>query len=249
MKVVSTVQARMGSTRLPGKTLMEISGRSVLQHIVDRIRRARTIDEVIVATSTNKLDDAIEELCKKNNIKFFRGPEENVQDRVLQALKFYKADVNVEMFADNPCPDPDLIDEIVKFYLNNSYDYVSNFIKTTFPPGLEVQVYRAQVLEKAADLSKEHKYKEHVSLYIYTHKDIFSCFNYEAPQRLRGYLDVHMELDTPEDFKFIKFIYDSLYVKNPGFTTDDILRLIDNNPGIKEVNKDIPRRWYAFREG
>ena len=238
----------MGSTRLPGKSLMKIAGKPILQHIVERIQRAKLVDDVVVATSISNKDDAIEEFCKENRILFFRGSEDDVRDRILKAVKYFKADVNIEMFADNPCPDPKLIDEIVKFYLDNSYDYVSNFIKTTYPPGLEVQVYKTEVLEKAALLSSELRYKEHASLYIYTHRDIFSCFNYEAPKELRNFTDVHIELDTMEDFHLIKFIYDALYSNNPSFTTQDILKLIEENGHIKEINKNVSRKWCAFRE-
>ena len=142
-KVVATIQARMGSSRLPGKVLADIHGHPMLKRQINRLKRSRLIDEIIVATSTSRKDNQIEEFCIQNKIKVFRGSEKDVLGRIANLLEKFKFDIHVELYGDSPLLDVSIIDEMIcLFYKYHSdYDYFSSSLKTTYPPGLEVSVY------------------------------------------------------------------------------------------------------------
>src|SRR6266511_3391616 len=141
MKIVSTIEARMGSRRLPGKTLAPIMGRPTLELLVERLRRAKQVDEVVVATTTEPEDDSIEELCRQLQVGCFRGSSEDVLDRVLRAAQEFRASLIVEMTGDCPLLDPAVVDDVISLYLSAKYDYVSNIVERTYPRGLDTQVF------------------------------------------------------------------------------------------------------------
>ena len=148
-KVVAIVQARMGSTRLPGKVLMDISGWSMLWHVVNRVRQAKWVDKVVVATSGSVSDDPVATLCEQEGIPCFRGSEDDVLDRYYQAAKWIGANVIVRITADCPLIDPYVVDDVVKHYVDGDYDYVSNTAPPTFPDGLDIEVFSFEALERA----------------------------------------------------------------------------------------------------
>src|SRR3989338_7348983 len=146
--VNAIIEARMGSTRLPGKTLLPIVGKPAIGLLIERLRIAKKINEIILATTINPEDDAIEKFCNENNTKCFRGSSEDVLNRVYSAAKIYDADIIVEVTGDCPLLDPWLIDECIDIFLMEDYDYLSNFIEQSYPPGIDVQIFTFKVLER-----------------------------------------------------------------------------------------------------
>jgi spore coat polysaccharide biosynthesis protein SpsF len=228
----------MRSSRLPGKVLRPIVGKPMLQLLIERLRRARRVNQIVVATTDNPADDAIEQLARRLNIACFRGSEDDVLDRVLRAAQSVAADVIVEITGDCPLVDPEVVDRLVTVYLANDYDYVANVLKRTYPDGLDAQVFATSVLAEVASLTQDPADREHVSLYIYEHAERYQLHNVESglPEQYR---DLRLTLDTPEDFELIAGIYGELYPKNPAFTLNDVLRLLDRRPELLAVNAEV----------
>ncbi len=246
-RVNAIVEARMGSTRLPGKTMMPVVGKPSIELLIERLRLASMLDNIILATSTNKEDDVIEHFCEDKKIDCFRGSSEDVLSRVYNAAKTYETDVIVEVTGDCPLLDPWLIDDCINIFLNSQYDYLSNFIEQSYPPGIDVQIFTFEVLEEMERLAKEEKYREHVSLYILKHPEQYKMYNIVAPYELT-YPDWHLELDEYKDYELIKLVYESLYYKNPQFKTSDIIMLLKEHPEWLEINKDVHRAWEDSRK-
>lgn len=240
--IVATIQARMGSTRLPGKVLLTAQGKPFLTHMVNRLKRAKLVDNIVVATTVNKKDDPIVDLCKKEGIAFYRGSEEDVLGRLWQALKKYKATINVELTGDCPLVDPAIVDMLIDFYLKHDYDLVTNFDKVTYPSGFDLQVYSTETLTRAEKMAKSPEYREHTSLYMKRHRDIFSIYNIEAPKGL-CYPDYYVEIDEESDYKVLKSIFDALYPENPDFSALDVVNFLNDNPKISRINQRVERRW------
>jgi spore coat polysaccharide biosynthesis protein SpsF len=238
MKVVAIIEARMRSSRLPGKVLRPAAGKPMLQLLIERLRRARRLDQIVVATTDNPMDDVIEQLARRLGAGCFRGSEEDVLDRVLKAAQSVAADVIVEVTGDCPLADPDVVDRLVGVYLANKYDYVANVLKRTYPDGLDVQVFATVLLAEVASLTQDSADREHVSLYIYEHPERYKLHNVES-DLAEKYWDVRLTLDTPEDYELIAAIYDELYPKNPAFTLKDVLHLLDRRPELLAINAEI----------
>ena len=249
MKIVATVQVRMGSTRLPGKAMKDLLGKPVLGRLLERVNRAKTIDEVVVATSVNSQDDVIERYCKRAGVSCFRGNEDDVLGRILGALKYYEAEVAVEIFGDCPLVDPAIIDQVVRFYLANigKYDFVGNDLTTTYPPGVEVEVYSVSALKDAYRRTKEPNIREHGTLFIRQHPEIYRLYNIEAPPEL-NYPGMEIELDTIEDFVVIEAIFRHFLPDKPVFDTYDVVDFLLNNSELQEVNRKVERRWKEYRQ-
>lgn len=241
MKVVATIEARMTSSRLPGKILLPILGKPTLELLIERLLRVKRIDEIVVATTTNNSDDVVEELAHNLGVGCYRGSEDDVLDRVLKAARLYQADIIVEITADCPLIDPETIDILLDIYLRNSYDYVSNTLKQTYPNGLDSQVFSLKTLEEVASLTQDPVDHEHVSLYIYEHPEHYSLYNLESKLDER-YWDLRLTVDTKEDFDLIKNIFEELYPHNPSFNLDDILNYLDHNPQLLNINKHIEQK-------
>jgi len=251
MKIIASIQARLSSTRLPGKVLKEICGKPMLQWQIDRIKKSRLVDEIIVATTTNQADDAISEFCYKNKILCYRGSENDVLERISGLIIEHEADIHVECFGDSPLIDPSIIDEFIGYLLKNfdGLDFVSNSIKTSYPPGSEVIVYKGSALVKANNqVSKDDPLREHVSMHIYSKPDFFAIKNLEAPSHL-NYPNLFMEVDTAEDFLVMSFIIEKMKESDEKFfTTSQIINLLKENPHIASINNNVERRWKEFRD-
>ena len=244
-KVVVFVQARMGSTRLPGKVMKKVLGKEILLHHIARIRMAKTVDEAVVITTTNSNDDQIAELCEDYKILYYRGSENDLLDRHYQAAKIFKADLAVKIPSDSPFSDPAVIDEVLNLYLENpdKYDYVSNFHPPTFPDGLDVEGFTFEVLEKALkEATKPHE-REHTTPFIWDQPDRFRIGNVLNP-RGNMFMTHRWTLDYPEDFEFIKSVLE--YFKDrPDFSTDDILEFLRRHPKVADINKKYNGvNWY-----
>ncbi|AWZ48175.1 acylneuraminate cytidylyltransferase [Clostridiaceae bacterium 14S0207] len=239
MKVVCIIQARYGSTRLPGKVLKQICGKSILQHDIERIKLVKSINEIIVATSNLTRDDIIEAEVKKCGISVSRGSEEDVLSRYYYAAKQNKADIVVRITSDCPLIDMDITNDIIKLYLNNfkTCDYVSNTLERTFPRGLDVEVFSFDVLEKAFNESVLLRDREHVTPYIWDNPEKFRIKQFKGDI---NYSDLRWTVDTKEDFDLVKTIYEKLYPsKNNLFGMKEILDLYKYYPELREINGTI----------
>jgi spore coat polysaccharide biosynthesis protein SpsF len=237
---VDIIEARMTSSRLPGKVMLECQGRPMLGHMIERLKRARTLDGIVVATTTNAADDVLEDLAHKHGVGCFRGSEGDVLDRVLQAAHKFNVDVIVETPGDCPCIDWTILDDVVEAYRERRHDYVSNNLKPSYPGGMDVQVFSTAVLEDVARRTDDPVDHEHVSLYIYRHPEIYKSSNVEAPedQRDPGFKFL---LDTSRDFELICATYDALYPTKPDFTCRDIIGLMRHRPYLQVINADVQR--------
>ena len=251
MNIIGSIQARMSSHRLPGKVLKDICGKPMLLWHVERLRRSRLLQDVVVATTVNPADDPIVAFCEKYHVKYYRGSEHDVLNRVASLIKAFNIDVHVEFFGDSPLTDAGIIDEIVEFYLGhkNEYDFVSNSIKTTYPPGQEVLVYRGSALVEA-DLSvnKDDPLREHVSIHMTQHPDKFRLCNLEAPERYH-FPELYLEVDEPSDFELISRIIEHFHKKGCSyFGLDQIIDFLSQHEEWIGLNQKVTRRWKQFRK-
>lgn len=237
--IAAIIQARISSTRLPGKIMMETCGKTMLEHMILRIKQSKKLDEIIVATSINKLDDIIEEWCKKNNIKCFRGPENDVLKRYKLAKDFFNVDIVVRIGADSPLMDPKIIDDVVELFESNNYDYVTNLFPVsgrTFPDGVNVEVFSSETLDEVDKNAKKPSDREHVTFYLWMQPERFKIFRYDYPEDLSKF---RFNLDYIEDYCLIRSIFESLYPKNNFFTLEDTISWLKQNPKILEFNNMI----------
>ena len=240
----------MGSSRLPGKVLLDLCGKPMLMYQIERIQKSSLIDQIVVATSTNPLDDPIHKLCDDNNISCFRGSEDDVLGRVSALLHHHNAQVHVECYGDSPFADYQIIDQAIGLYLKNSddFDYLSNSLTTTFPPGMEVSVYHAStLLDVNQRVSVSDPLREHCGYNITRYSDIYQLFSFEAPAWF-NFIHYYFEVDTFEDFKFIKIVAEHFRDKQMAyFSLSDMLQFIRANPQLADLNSHVERRWSQFR--
>ena len=232
--ILGIIQARMSSTRLPGKVLLSILEKPIIAHIYERMKISKKIDLICVSTSENATDDKIEEFCKKNKIEVFRGSEENLISRHLGAAKKYNADVIVRITADCPFVDPEIIDELLELFEKNpNADYITNTIKRTYPIGLDVEVIPVRILEKFLPKSENPTFYEYfIGLHMIENQNEFKCVGLELPEEKT----LRWTLDYKEDFVFIKKIFELLYKKNHIFLMRDIFTILDKYPNIQKIN-------------
>ncbi len=240
-KIVATIEARMTSTRLPGKVLLPLEGEPVLSRLVDRLKKSRYIDEIVMATTTNPHDDVIVELAKQKVIKCWRGSEDNVLERVLQAAQSVDADLIVEITGDDPLIDWRHIDHLIDMFTTGSFDYVANNLERTFPRGFDVQVFPVAVLNEVYTLTKDPVDLENVSIYIYNHPEKYRLGNWKAMGFMRR-PDIRVTLDTPADYEFINTIFQKLLPDNPDFSAEDVVHLLERKPALLEINRDIKQK-------
>jgi spore coat polysaccharide biosynthesis protein SpsF len=244
LRTVAIIQARMGSTRLPGKVMKDLCGKSVLEHVIRRVRACRLLDDVIIATTTSPPDNVIVAESKQCGAKWFRGSEEDVLDRYYQAARQFTADVVVRITSDCPLFDPELLDKMIqKFRSENSshrnLDYLSNTIKRTFPLGLDAEVFTWNTLEYAHLHARNQYEREHVTPYIYEHPERFSIHSFEGDEDLSCH---RWTLDTEDDFKLISKIYSELYRENEIFRRNIVIALLESNPEWKEINAHVKQK-------
>jgi len=239
---VAILQARMSSTRLPGKVLKEAGGRVLLDRMVERARRAKTVDRVVVATTTDSSDDAIAAFCTDNEIEFTRGSLQDVLDRYYQAARQYQADIVVRLTGDCPLIDPDLIDEVVNALIHASADFACNRLpppfKRTYPIGLDVEAATFSALQRAWQEAKEKHEREHVMPYLYEVPGRFKVVQLNLAEDL-GHL--RWTLDTPEDLEFLQTVYAMLDNRND-FTWREVLNLVRQHPGLQEINAGVKHK-------
>src|SRR5690349_14498383 len=207
LKIVCIVEARFTSSRLRGKVMMPIKGEPMLARMIERLKLARTIDEIVVATTVNATDDVLVDLAERMGAHVFRGSEDDVLDRVVGAAHSRDADVIVEVTGDCPLIDPGLIDKVVGDFLVGGADFVSNILPLTTPRGTDVRVFRADDLAEINQKSTDAADHEHVSLHFWEHTDLYTCRNVEMdfPEVVT---EIRMTVDTQDDLDFVRAIYD-----------------------------------------
>ncbi|MBI3046072.1 MAG: glycosyltransferase family protein [Candidatus Harrisonbacteria bacterium] len=240
--ILAIIQARMGSTRLPGKILKDLAGKPQLWHVVNRVRRSRYIDKVIVATTIAPEDDATEKFCRENNFLYFRGSVENVLERYYETAKKYGAtagDTVVRITADCPLIDPKIIDLCLEAFKKDNYDYISNVFsgERTFPRGLDCEIFSFRAIEKAFREATSAYDKEHVDPYIMDNKKgefKIGPIVIAPPKYARNY---RLTVDFPEDFELMELIYKKFY-KGGGqiISVLEVLTYLDENPKFALMN-------------
>jgi spore coat polysaccharide biosynthesis protein SpsF (cytidylyltransferase family) len=247
MKIVAVVQVRMGSSRLPGKPLMRVMNKPLLGYLLDRLGLCRQIDELVVATSTNPENDQIENFCTESGVHCFRGSENDVLGRMLGALNSRSATVGVEVFGDCPLIDPAIVDEMIHlFKCDSELDWIGNDLVTSFPPGMEVEVFKLSSLTDSASRTEDPTIREHGTLYLRQHPDLYKVRNVEAEGKLRR-PELELELDTAEDLEVITSVLE-FFGEDRSFGIADVIDFMDANPKLKKINSTVHRRWKYFRE-
>lgn len=237
--ITAIVQARMGSTRLPGKVLLDIQGKPLLEHVIDRVSASKLINQLVIATTSKEKDKAIIDFAQRRGIAYYVGSEDDVLDRFYQTAKIYRVKTIVRITPDDPFKDAEVIDKVVGYYLNRkkSVDYASNTIKPTYPEGLDVEVFSAEALGKAWKEAKKSSEREHVTPYIWNHPEIFRLANIENNENLSH---LRWTLDTEADLRFTREIYARLY-HGQVFLMKDILALLRAEPELAQINQGIAR--------
>jgi spore coat polysaccharide biosynthesis protein SpsF len=241
MKIVATIEARMTSTRLPGKVLKPCLGKPMMELLVERVHRSRLIDEIVISTTVNRTDDVLVQCAQDLGVAHFRGSEDDVVARVVGAMEAAQADIVVQLTGDCPLLDWEVIDQLIRLYQANKFDYVSNTTVRSYPRGLDCQVVSLATLQESLRIAKDAPQHEHVCLSIYENPDRFRLFNVMAPPEL-CYPGQRWTLDTEADYRFLTTVYERLYPQNPAFTSADVLRLLRAHPEIEALNSDIQQK-------
>lgn len=240
-KIVATIEARMTSTRLPGKVLMPLAGEPNLSRHVERIRRSKYVDEVVIATTTNPPDDAIEALAHTLKCGVWRGSENNVLERVLEAAQSVNADIIVEVTGDCPLVDWRHVDHLIELYVNGGYDYVANNMERTFPRGFDVQVFSVKTLAEVNTLTNDPTDQEHVAFYIYNHPERYKLHNWSAEGNMLR-RELRVTLDTREDYELLNLIFEKLLPQNQDFSAEDVVDLFNREPELAHINAEVKQK-------
>ena len=244
MKAVAIIQARMTSTRLPGKVLRQVLGKPLLEYQIERLRRSSMLDALVVATTTNDEDDAIVSQCRLLGVETYRGSEEDVLSRYFEAATIASADPVVRLTADCPIIDPAVVDRVVRYYMENRarFDHVSNAVVRTFPRGMDTEVFSYAALAAANAEARAQPQREHVTPYIHRQPNRFRLghvLNDKDESRHRW------TVDTAEDFDLIQRIIATLYPLKPTFTMEDCLSLLSDHPDWISINAAVEQKKYG----
>ena len=233
------IQARISSTRLPKKVLKPILGKTAIEREIERVKKSALCQKIILAIPDDKKNDILEKIGKQVKVLVYRGSEDDVLDRFYQAAKAFQLKDIIRITGDCPLFDWQICDEVIDFYLENKYDYVSNVRPPTFPDGLDIEIFSFEALEKTWQNAKLKSEREHVTAYIGNHPEIFRIGNLiRNGNDLSG---LRLTLDEGQDLVLIRKIYGALYKKKKYFVLDDILKFLGQNPKLLKINKSIKR--------
>lgn len=236
LKNLAIIQARMSSTRLPGKVLLPLSDKPVLEHVIQRVRNCKLVDKVVVATTVHNSDDIIEDWCKKNNFEYYRGSLEDVLDRFYKVASQFKAENILRITADCPVIDSGIIDEVIEKYHEGNFDFYG--LSGEFPDGLDCTMFSFKALETAWKNSKLQSEREHVGPYMVNHPELFAIGGYEKFENL-GHL--RLTLDDPRDYQLLSTIFKKLYDIDNFFNHEMIINLLNESPELLKINSEIIR--------
>jgi len=235
LKTVAIIQARMGSTRLPGKVIMDLGGDTVLARVVRRLCRAKFVDEIVIATTSSDADDAIVRECERLGVPWFRGSEDDVLDRYYQAAQTYAAGAVVRITSDCPLIDPELVDGTIRVFQEQHCDYASNLFPRTYPRGLDTEVFTVAALERDWREARAPYQREHVTPFLYEHPELFRLVS------LRGQIDYSQyrwTLDTAEDLQLLRAIY-ARFSNQDNFGWREAVALMEREPELAELNSRV----------
>jgi spore coat polysaccharide biosynthesis protein SpsF len=247
INIVTVIQARIGSSRLPNKIFLPLSNRPLLYRMYQRVELSKLKGTIVIATTTEKNDNKVEELCKEFQINCYRGHPTDLLDRHYQAAKLFNADAVVKIPSDCPLIDPNIIDKVIEFYIKNlsKYDYVSNLHPATYPDGNDVEIMSFEALQNAWHNSERNLEREHTTPYLWENPDKFRIGNVEWETGLDYSMSYRFTIDYEKDYNFLKLVYDELYPINDKFTLQDILDLLKRKPEIKKINEEYCGvNWY-----
>jgi spore coat polysaccharide biosynthesis protein SpsF len=235
-KVLTIIQARKGSTRLSSKVLLDLRGKTCLEHVISRIRRSRLTGEMIVATTINREDLAIVKLCADLGVSVYCGCEEDPLERYYQAARLFGAAHVVRIKADCPLIDPEIVDAAIELHLTSGADYTTNTIEHTFPIGQDVEVLTSQTLKTLWQTANLFSEREHVTIYIAKHQERFHIRHLSNVEDLSA---KRWTMDYPEDYELLRIIFDNLYPANPLFGMKDVLDFLSEHPELERINAHI----------
>lgn len=247
IKIITVIQARTGSSRLPNKIFLPLQNEPLLFRMYERVNFSNLKGTIVIVTTTDRSDDKVEELCKEYKINCYRGDINDLLDRHFQSAKLFDADAIVKIPSDCPLIDAKVIDKVIQFYLDNKnrYDYVSNLHPATYPDGNDVEVMSFQTLEIAWKEAKRDFEREHTTPFIWENPDKFKIGNVVWETGLDYSMSHRFTIDYEKDYNFIKQVYDELYPINNKFTLQDILDLLERKPDIKKINQEFCGvNWY-----
>ena len=236
--IAAILQARMSSTRLPGKVMKKILGKPMILLQIERILRAEKLDNLVVATSEHKSDDEIQELCRKNNIDCYRGSLNDLLDRYYKAATEFKVESIVRLTADDPLVDPILIDSMIDKFKSSQYDLMTNSIFPTYPEGLDLTILSYKILKESWKLANLEYQREHVVPYALEKEDKYNIYHFK--QKIdKSHL--RWTVDYKEDLKFIRKVYKKLYKKDKLFLTEDVYTLLETDASLQKINSKYIR--------
>jgi spore coat polysaccharide biosynthesis protein SpsF (cytidylyltransferase family) len=236
LKNLAIIQARMSSTRLPGKVLLPLSDKPVLEHVIQRVKNCKLVDKVVVATTDHDSDNIIEDWCKKNNFEYYRGSLEDVLDRFYKVASQFKAENILRITADCPVIDSGIIDEVIEKYHEGNFDFYG--LSGEFPDGLDCTMFSFKALETAWKNSKLQSEREHVGPYMLNHPELFAIGGYKKFKNL-GHL--RLTLDDPRDYQLLSTIFKKLYDIDNFFNHEMIINLLNESPELLKINSEIIR--------
>jgi spore coat polysaccharide biosynthesis protein SpsF len=241
VKIVATIEARMSSSRLPGKVLLPAAGIPMLEHLVRRLSAVQSIDQIVLATTVNAADEPLVELAERLRIAAFRGAEDDVMQRVIDAAASVNADVVVEITGDCPIIDPEIVEQTIRMFKVHQADYVSNSLVRGYPDGMDTQVFRLETLKRSAAMTNAPLDREHVTLHICNHPELFTHVHLVAPPEMH-WPDLGLTLDERSDYELLKRIIEHFEADNPLFSCLDVVRFLRQFPEFVEINKNVVRK-------
>ncbi|MCD9022314.1 glycosyltransferase family protein [Cohnella sp. NL03-T5] len=243
-KIVAIVQARMGSTRLPGKVMLELAGRTTISHVIERCKAIPSVHEVMIATSDSPADGILVEEARRLGVRFFQGSETDLLSRYYEAAKYSQADVIVRITSDCPLIDPEISEKTIQYFMNApDADYCSNVEQRTLPRGLDTEVFSYKALERTHLEAKKDYHREHVGDYMFENPNQFRI--YSDTNDYGDFSQYRWTLDTPEDYELIQKIYGFLYIPGAIFTWKEAVSLMQLNPELALINADVEQKKYV----
>jgi len=232
----------MTSSRLPGKVLLEAAGKPMLEHLVDRLKSVKSIDQIVLATTVNNEDLPLIKLAKNLNISYYCGSEQDVMQRVIESADSVNADVVVEITGDCPIIDPEIVEQTIQMFKVHQVDYVSNALIRSYPDGMDTQVFRLDTLKRSIAMTDDPLDHEHVTLHIRNNPKLFNHVHLVAPPEIH-WPGLGLTLDELSDYKLLKKIIEH-FIKNdnPLFSCTDVVRLLHQYPEYIDINKDVVRK-------
>lgn len=242
MKILCIVQARMGSERLPKKVIKPILDQPMIIYTLNRLKKSKYIDELVLATSVEKADDPLVNVVKSQGYKIFRGDEKNVLKRFVDTYEKYGGDIIVRITGDCPLIDPIIVDNVITYFLSNDYDYVRLDVPDSFIRGFDVEVFTSETLlkvwEKVSSLEESNRYKEHVTLYIYENPNVFKVGSVKGSEFYSK--SYRLSVDTIEDFKVVEAIFN--HFQDEYVEAKEVVKFLDENSNISDINKDVKQK-------